>query len=186
MSAIVLSALNTFPVDAITKQVDSVKVKETGYGSRRKVVFEFKDCVVPMVNNPGNGGQICNKLFDLPAELIEFEAMRVNLTIARASGTVGGLADAFAGDIGIGSTTGIGPALATTEQDIYAQQAIGPAAAGVATVKQVQNPTAVPFDATAGVSGFLNILVAAANEDGTAVTVKLNGTITMFYTVLGA
>lgn len=193
MSAITLSPGANFVVDAVSKQYEVITLKETGYGSRRKAVFKFTDCVLPLFDNAGVGGQIANQIFAMPsgATAVQFTSSAVDLTIERASGTTTSLADAWNGDIGVGTTTGIGAALSTTEDNIMLTTTIPVAVAGKATVnKGVPDTPAyqAPLDVSGGsVVGFLNILVDDANQDGsvTAATVKLNGTLTLHYEVVG-
>lgn len=191
MGAITLSVGTAFPKDAVTKKpTPYVSLKETGYGSRRKAKFVFKDCELPVVDNAGVGGQICNQLFAVPANVIQIDGVRTDLTIARSSGNSTSLSDTFDGDLGIGTTVGIGGTLATTEQDIMNTQTIPQAVAGVATAKLNQALTVASalVDGSAGtVKGFLNILVDDADQDGsgTPAKVKLNGEVTIHYTVLG-
>lgn len=188
MSAITLAPGANFKVDAVTKQFDpQLSLKETGYGSRRKAVFKFVDCILPLHDNAGVGGEIVNQIGLMPSQGVVFSSGSVDLTVERFTGTTTSLADAWTGMVGVGSTIGVAADLTTTEQNIVAKTVPAAAAAGKALVNALSGAGLV-VDASAGTSHvFLNILVDDGSQDGsvTPATVKLNGTVTLHYEVLG-
>lgn len=190
MSAISLDVGAGFPVNDVNRSpFPYVSLKETGYGSRRKATFVFNDCELAVVDNAGVGGQISNQLFAVPANVIQIDGVGVDLTIGRSSGTTTSLSDTWDGFIGVGTATGVANDLTGAEVDIFAKTATPQAVAGVSTIKKQQALTVAIalVDGTAGtVKGFLNVIVDDADQDGsvTPAKVKVNGTLTIHYTVL--
>jgi len=173
-----------------------VYLRETGYGNRRRALFTFNNFSTPLVMTGGVGAAVVPQLLDFPDGLFNFEGAVINLTMSRLTGLAAGLSDTWTGLVGLGSTVGIPAALTTTEQDYVPSTVISAAVASLGTIQaRSVTPPAVPavagapvqYDNTAGGrKAFLNILVDLASGDSGAnpVTVQINGTVNVLYTVL--
>lgn len=169
-------------------------VKESGHGKRRTTVWSFNNAVFDLVDDTGVAGHIFYKIYDFAEGLVGFEAMVVDLTLTRVAvdGDTAGLSTTWNGDIGIGTVTGAGAALTTTEQDLVPSTATPAAVAGVTTAKAINaiftsgTAAGMPrtLDGTASaIDVWLNLLVDDADQDagGHPVQVQIDGTITMHW-----
>lgn len=111
---------------------------------------------------------------DLPAKRLKIDAIRANLSFQRMDTN---LIATWSGNWGVGSAPTADNALAGTDVDIIASQAIGPAnAAGLITGADVLVTTPITRTWTAAEELNLNMLVNAADiTDSTTASIRVFG-----------
>lgn len=164
---------------------------ESGSGKVRRTILKFSNLVVPVVDNPGNGGQVCLKVYDLPLDAVLWKGGVIDLAL-QVTNTDGsaGVSLTFNGDVGLGTTTGVAGSLATTEQDLVPTTSTPAAVAGATTAKAVSTATEAAKVVAGGIGAkgiFLNQLIDDADQDESshAATMLLNGSISFNWEVIG-
>lgn len=179
--------------DGITK---AVLTDEAGYGRRRTTTVRFSNAEYSLVDDAGNGGVLAFKIYDFPEGVIIFEGAVIDVTQTRVAvdGDTAGLSTTFDGDVGLGTTVGVSPTLATTEQDFVpttsVTQAVGGVARALAASTTVSGATGAPrlIDGSAtAVDMYLNFLIDDADQDATGhpVNIRLDGYVTFNWTLIG-
>jgi hypothetical protein len=123
---------------------------------------------------------------DLPEGNIQILGAVANLAAA-GSGSDANLTATWNGDFSIGSTATADATLSSTDADIIASTAIGPAVAEVAPAARGANGTPFMLNNTDGSLELnLNFLIDAADiTDASSVNITVTGTVYILYSILG-
>jgi len=123
---------------------------------------------------------------DFPEGNILFLGAVTNINFS-GTGSDANLTATWNGDFGIGTEPDANGTLASTEVDIIASTAIGPAVAEIAPQVRGANATQAIFDNTDGSLEInLNVLIDAADiTDAATVVLTITGELLLCYTVLG-
>jgi len=123
---------------------------------------------------------------DFPEGNILFLGAVTNINF-RGTGTDPNIIAEWNGDFGIGGVPDTNGILVSTESNIMASTAIGPAVAQIAPIIRATNATQVMLDNTDGsLEMNLNVLIDAADiTDASTVPITVTGELFICYTVLG-
>ena len=162
-----------------------VTVVEQGDGVFHKSVFTFTAQQVTITDlGAGDKGVGALKFYDFPEGIIYHLGQVVDLVATKEP--EGGIIDAFDGDFSVGTHLNTDNEITTTDKDMVAETAVGPATVGVADVIGVSTATEqVLFDGhTVPIDAHVNILIDNDSISASSY-VTLDGTITLTWINLG-
>jgi len=168
--------------------VSGLKITEFGDGNYHRTVFKFTNVEIALADEAGVVAYGSKKIYDFPAGIIANDGSVANLAITKNSAGVNADWD---GDFGLGSAAASNNAtLSTTEQNFIPTTATPQAVAGATTATGYSGATerGTTLDGhTTPIDLYLNFLVDDAdhNVGGTACSLIVNGTVTVFWKNLG-
>lgn len=152
-----------------------------------KQVFTIENTPVTVTGgsstNPGTGQLVIG---DFPEGNILFLGAVSYIQVA-GSGSDANISDTWDGDYGIGTVPNANATLSGTDVDIIGSTAFGAATAEVSPLARGTGNTVAIFDNTDG-SLELNLNILTDDNhvtDSTAVTMTVNGTVHLIYSILG-
>lgn len=158
----------------------------TGTGPWFQTVLTLSSVGVAITDaDDGNGAGGGTKLFTFPEGHIKIAGAHYTSGVdgVAADSTDVAAADATY-DIGLGSTVGIGPELATTEQDILTKIE-GDLASSLATVASADSTDLTLDGSTTAAACFINIAIEEADSTAGTDNVAFSGTVTLTWANLG-
>lgn len=180
-------------VTTTLKPSQGVAIRESGYGTRRRVVVEFKDHFIAGVDEASTVGKAVEELFKFPDGLINFEGAvaKINVKSKGGDGTTTGVFATWDGDFGLGTAIGAGATLASTEQNLIPTGSTTQAVSGATDIGAQSTDTEANKlldGSSAPVGVFFNLLIDDGDQNiaGAAGSgVVVNGEIVVHFTNLG-
>lgn len=165
--------------------VTGLSVDEQGLAHRKKTILNLASVPLVLSDQAGVIAYKGIKLYDFPEGLIKVDGVVVNLSVAKSSA---GVIATWSGKVSVGTVTaGNDATLTSTEANLVASTNVGPAVAGVQSVKALPTAAAWLDGTTTAIDLYLNILVNDTDHDVTTTpcNLLLTGTVTVHWMNLG-
>lgn len=175
-------------------KANTLYARESGYGTRRRTVLEFKDHLIAGADEGGVVGKFVQNIYTFPQGRILFEGASIDVHVERYGGDSSDLSDTFDGDFGLGTVVGAGATLATTEQNLIQTTPTTQAVDGATDIQvgsqAVSSNVGAPWlidGVSAAAAVFFNLLVDDGDHDigSSGVKVRVNGELVLNWTFVG-